>query len=218
MTLTFDPSTDFEDVTDGLEAVTLLGSGSSTSVTKALQRAVSTKELEASDGKYRTDDTVWHLPFAEVATRPTLGNVIKDAAGLRWSILAVQEHTLSNRWRCVCRDLTIEAKLDDYATIQLARFPVDATYGVAKPQWHDEITVKAKFQPEQQNQGIADGQHDAVAQWRVTLARDFNFTPGRKYRLLDQKGVAYDFVSMENRERIDRFPTVLVEVNSQPYA
>ena len=91
MSLSFDPGDDFANVTDGLEPVTLLRPGSAaTSVGGALRAAVSTAEARASDGKYTAGDVVWHLPAAEVSSPPVPGDVIVDAAGGRWTVLAVR--------------------------------------------------------------------------------------------------------------------------------
>lgn len=86
MTIAFDPSTDFATV-DGLAEVTLRArNGAETTIEKSLRRAVSHKEAKASDGKYTTDDVVFHFAASEVAARPTLGSQIIDDAG-RWTIL-----------------------------------------------------------------------------------------------------------------------------------
>lgn len=149
MALAFTPGTDFEDICDGLEAVTLnrRGSSSNDSVSHALQRAVSTAEVEASDGRYLSGDVRWHLPVAECANRPTPGDDIVDGASDRWKVLDVQEATLSRRWRCVCRNLSVTFGLNDTLRIEQAVYSKD-TGGAATETPHVLRTgVRARIQP-----------------------------------------------------------------------
>ena len=57
MTATFDPGSDFEDVVDHFETVTLRRPDTpDTSITHALRRAVTVREAQASGGTYTTSD------------------------------------------------------------------------------------------------------------------------------------------------------------------
>ena len=78
-----DPRTDFFDVVDGLEAVTLLRTGSSNPcmIPHALRRAITVAEAAASDGRYTNTDVRWHLPAAECLASPRLGDLIADGSG-----------------------------------------------------------------------------------------------------------------------------------------
>lgn len=113
----FDPSADYL-YFDGVEAVTFKStSGQSvadtgvltetetdTAVSYALQRAVTAKEIEDSGGVLRIGDVRWHIPNAEITpTVPKAGDRIVDANSASWRILIVDEHTLTSRWRCWCR-------------------------------------------------------------------------------------------------------------------
>lgn len=145
----FSAATDFETVCDGLEAVTVRypGAASGTSVSSALRRAVSTREMIASAGRYLANDMTWHLPIAQVATRPKLGTQIIDAAGVRWTVLNVDLQTMGNRWRCVSRALAIVNGLDTTVSIQRAVWGKGPA-GDAIPNWHDAYaSLPAKIQP-----------------------------------------------------------------------
>ena len=88
MAVVFDPSTDFEDVTDGLEAVTLERRGDSdTAITNALQRSINDREIAESNGKLVAGDVRWHIPVVEAVTKPRLGDVVKDANDDRYTVL-----------------------------------------------------------------------------------------------------------------------------------
>ena len=117
MSLAFDPCDDFLDVVDRLQPVTLTspGSSSSTAVDAALRTEVTTAEARASQGAYTESDTVWHLPASDVASPPTLGDVIVDTrtmhGGPCWP---VRRTVADSRWRCVCRNLAVVHGLDQY--------------------------------------------------------------------------------------------------------
>ena len=129
MAINFDPSDDLITSADGTESVTLLRRGrtpgsSGTTIAHALRRAitagqaavVSTGDVRkrvVSDGRYMGADVVWHLPAAELTDPPRLGDVIRDGAGQRWTILTVKKATLGTRWRCETRDVAIAYGLDD---------------------------------------------------------------------------------------------------------
>jgi len=97
-------STDFESVIDFLKPITVGG----TAVEKALRRAINTKEAKAGNGKYLASDTVFHFSKSAYASRPEIGTAIA-ASGQTWTILEVVEETLSNRWKCLTRMLSIQS-------------------------------------------------------------------------------------------------------------
>ena len=97
MTPIFDPTSDLAGVADGTEPVTLLRRGSTSGgsgerIVHALRRAITTGEAAiivqgdvrktvASGGQCTDADLVWHLPAAELAQPPQLGDVIVDGHG-----------------------------------------------------------------------------------------------------------------------------------------
>ena len=135
MTLTFSPGTDFADVVDGLAAVTFRNaSGSDTSVSNCLRRAISTREAAVSEGKYTTSDVRFHFPSSSLASAPKLGEHIIEGDGTAWVILEVGKETLGYRYRCTCRALAIVAGLDQLVDIERATFSV-GEHGERVPTW-----------------------------------------------------------------------------------
>jgi hypothetical protein len=67
----------------------------------------------ASGGRSIDADAVWHLPVAELAEAPQLGDVIVDGQQQRWTICLVKRATLGARWRCETRNVAIAFGLDD---------------------------------------------------------------------------------------------------------
>ena len=152
MTIGLDISTDFATIVDGLAVVSING----TDVNSVLRRAVTTKEAAQSSGKYLTSDTVFHVDINEHAARPAIGGQIVDQDGDTYTILEVAKQTLANRWRCICRKLSIEGGLT--VTIQKATF-VKSDTGAEEPTWANvAVDVSAKITIESET---TDDAHDA---------------------------------------------------------
>jgi hypothetical protein len=88
-------------------------------VRHALRRALSARELAASNGAYQSLDIVWHLPVAELEgtdVRPGEGRIKPAAGGPTYAILDASLNTLRTRWKCVSRDPVISGRLYDTAS------------------------------------------------------------------------------------------------------
>jgi hypothetical protein len=191
MSVGFDPSTDFETITDGLEAVTLnrRGSSSNVSVTNALQRAVTTSEVEASNGQYTQGDVRWHLPKAEVAATPKIGDSIVDAGDTWWVILTVQEATLSARWRCVSRDVIVQYGLDDTVTIEVAAYS-KGDGGAAERSWSTYRTARARIQEVTADAEDREGARRTARQYDIFIVTDLEL--GHEHRIRGSDGTLYN--------------------------
>jgi hypothetical protein len=191
MSVGFDPSTDFETIADGLEAVTLdrRGSSSNVSVTKALKRQVSTTEIAASDGKLQSGDTRWHLPTAEVTSPPRLGDWIQDSGGDRYQILEFHRELLGSRYRCIARNLRVAYGLDDTLTIQQATY-AKGTGGASEETFTTWRTgVRARIQ-----EVAADVTSDVDArrtEKMFTVMLEDDYSLGHRHRLRDRHGNLY---------------------------
>jgi len=213
----FDPSTDFEDVCDGLEAVTLVPrSGSTIAITNALQRALTTAEIEASNGKYVGGDVRWHLSEAEVTTEPKLGDEIKDANSRRYTIIDKQHATLEHRWRLICRDMAVVWGLDCFITILQATYAKGAG-GAMEPTWKVSQTgIRARVQPL-----ALDVEHDHDAQHRVKRVKVYvgeDVVVNHTYRLKGPDGTLYKITGYTGAERIGDAQVINAEVTPWPLA
>ena len=207
MSVGFDPSTDFEDITDGLEAVTLnrRGSSSNVAIEKALQRAVTTSEVAASDGQYTQGDVRWHLPIAEVADTPKIGDSIVDAAGDDWVIMTVQDATLSSRWRCVSRNVVVQYGLDDRVTVEVAAFS-KGTGGAAERKWTTYRQVRANIIETTADTEVREGASRTAKQYDIVLAVDTAI--GHTHRIRDEKGKLYTVVGSTGQDDVELLQTV----------
>ncbi len=191
MSVGFDPSIDFETITDGLEAITLnrRGSSSNVSVTNALQRAVTTSEIEASNGQYTQGDVRWHLPVAEVAATPKIGDSIVDTGDSWWVILTVQEATLSARWRCVSRDVVVQYGLDDTLTIEVAAYS-KGDGGAAERSWSTYKTARGRIQEVTADAEDREGARRTARQYDIFLVTDV--TIDHTHRIKGVDGTLYN--------------------------
>ena len=207
MSVEFDPSTDFEDITDGLQAVTLnrRGSSSNVAVAKALQRAVTTSEVAASDGQYTQGDVRWHLPIAEVADAPKIGDSIVDAAEDYWEVMTVQLATLSKRWLCVSRNVIVMYGLDDRVTIEVAAFS-KGTGGAAERSWSTYKQVRANIIETTADTEVREGASRTAKQYDIVIVTDIAI--GHQHRIKDEKGKLYTIVGTTGQDEVGALQTV----------
>lgn len=210
MTLDFDPAGDLIDVVDGLEQVTVTrpGGDASTAVGHALRRAVGTREMEASAGRYTAGDVVWHLPGGELSESPGPGDVIVDGDGHRWTVLDVRRTAGDLRWRCVARNLAIVHGLDRFVDVQKATY-AKGDAGAETPAWKTWRTgLRAKIQPLKTE--VRD-EHERVlthARYKVYLAE--NITLDHTHRIRGPDGTVYTVTGSRRADRIDALMEVEV--------
>jgi hypothetical protein len=214
MPLSFDPSDDFVRAADGLEPVTLLRGGTSaaalgTAIAHALRRAVTTYEAAASDGRYTASDVAWHLPVAEVSTRPRLGDVLRDAQGVRWVVLEVVQTTLGSRWLCTARSLAVAHGLDDTITILQAAYP-KGSGGAMDPVWQPWRTgIAARIQPLSAQAGLENESRKTTARCRVFIEEPLVLD--HRHRILAAEGTLYRVLGTTAAQRIGELPSIDVE-------
>lgn len=225
MPVTFNPVGDFADVCDGLESITLSarsdGTGSNQATASALRRAVGHKEAQASNGLYTSSDVVWHLPQEDITTPPALGDVIIDNDLAEWTILARRDDTLSDRWRCVTRNLVASELLTDLVTIQVAYATVGDT-GAHETTWSDMTdALRGRIQrafTRSSNAASGGARVISKAGTRTLEAEYTLFIRERvelkgKHRIVDQNGNRYLVTGYRDPERIDK----LTEVDLVPW-
>jgi hypothetical protein len=101
-----DPSEDFA-VVDDRETITYYRRTGNSSFDEgsvcdnALRRDVRREEVQLNGASLVRIKTRWHIWAADLAQGPPpkVNDVIQDAAGVRWSVLEVDEGTLQSRYR-----------------------------------------------------------------------------------------------------------------------
>jgi hypothetical protein len=220
MPVTFDPSTDFEDVVDGLEAVTLLRTGSaSTAIANALQRAVEDTEIAASEGAVRAGDVRWHFPTVEAGTTPRMGDVILDSAGDRYTILAVQDATLERRFRCIGRNLRVVYRLDDTVSILQASWTKGRGGAMEPDHWDTwKAGIRARIQPIESNIGEEYRARRTVRQVEILIEVDIepDLPINQQHHVLASDGTIYKITGFTGAEQIGDVPRILAEETPWP--
>jgi hypothetical protein len=103
----FDPTGDFEQVVDGLEAVTLAPADGTPAIELlAMRRSPTAQEigwLRDAMG-LKLDDIVWHFSAAALGGyEPAAGDTITDGAGVVWTIAGLSRQLLRRHWRAICQ-------------------------------------------------------------------------------------------------------------------
>jgi len=206
----FNPSTDLVDIVEGLEPVTLhRRGGPQTSIARALRRAVTTREPDASDGQVTLSDVHWHLPAAECPDRPSLGDALMDSAGDRWTVLAVAVSVLAGRWDCACRNLAVVHRLDDVVAVQRAEYE-KGEGGAAVERWHTWRTgLRARIQPLATQPATTHGTRRTVDRFQIFLAEDLAID--HRCRILAADGTLYRVTGSRAAERIDQLQVIEAE-------
>lgn len=211
--MSFDPSGDFADVVDGLEAVTLSVSGiADQDILKAKRFQVTNTEVEASNGQVRQGDSVWQWPASETPTRAILGSTITDGDGRVWTIIQIHKQVLSSKWSVVCRELAIEETAATLITIQIATYVKDV-HGAQVASWADLFTsVRAHVQPIEQTTEIEHDADETEELYRIILSEELAITTlTAQYRVIDADGAIYSVLKYERLSRIDTLPVIVAE-------
>lgn len=224
----FDPRGDFELLVDGLATVTYEpphqdGSAWPVQVVKALRRAVSRREIEASNGLALNSDTRWHVSCLILTGEPRIGGVIVEADDTRWTILDVARETLGSRWAMNCRNMAIVYDLNAIATIEKATY-AKAAGGAVEPTWSAVARIRARVQPQSSTITVDADQPISTTTHRIILEREFSFDAGadigRDYRVTacDSAGVSriYKLTGYERSEQVGQLPVLLAIETPRP--
>ena len=208
MTTAFDPQGDFEQITDQLEAVTLRRADGSAfaAIGAALRRAVTTREAAASDGRYTASDVRWHLPAAELAAPPRLGDRIVDATAGCWTILETRLQTCGSRWECVTRNLALAGGLTSFVTI-LREVAVKGASGAVEPTYVPLASaVAARIQELSSRRREEHGRQSGIVEAKIYLAEQILVDNGCRVQAAD--GTLYEVTGYERPDSITSLFTI----------
>jgi hypothetical protein len=220
--LNFDPSADFSRIADNTEAVTLLRRGvnsgdAGTTILHALRCTAHSGEFAArnrdesrrfinSDGQCIAADIDWHMPAAELAVPPSIGDVILDGDGRRWTIMELELILLGTRWRCFARELSIAHGLDDTVTILKAEFAKGQS-GAVEPTWRLWRTgIRARIQPIEVKVDVEHFAQCATSSYRIFLEEDL--TLDSTHRIRNAEGAVFQITSVTGAARLGELQTI----------
>ncbi len=198
-------ATDFAQVADGLEEVTLRRRDSNTivAVSAARRQHVRTQEAEPSQGTVVEANAEWHLVLAEDVA-PHVGDVVLAGADHRWTILEVEELPLLGRWKCAARELRIAYGCGERVDVER---PVWSSGEAPEIVGYTYVAtaLPVRIQPVEVS---VDDAHGGQATLRIILGESLALEPHDRFVAGD--GTIYMLQSYRQAERIDALPVAVV--------
>jgi hypothetical protein len=210
----FDPTADYEAITDGFDTVTLTRPDSTLSieVPNALRRAILRRDTVDSDGRYTASDFVWHLPVATLDETPQAGDILIDNNGDRWTILGARLATFGSRWHCVCRNLATAYGLNVTVDIEKAVI-AKSDAGAELLSWEPWRTgLDARIQPATTRLQPSDEHTRNIDRFHIYLLDDIEIDDPCRVRTTD--GTTYKILSSHRRQRLDELMYLSVQKTS----
>lgn len=207
--LTFDPSTDFQTF-DGQVEVQLqpgpaAAAGAVTVTTDAVRRWITTAEVEASNGRYTSDDVVFHLSGVGLSRRPLVGDTLVEGSN-NWTVLTCRHESLTDRWEVVVRQLAVSG-VNTVVTVQKASFSTSED-GVQEATWADEhVDLPAAFQLVSGSETEEHGKPEMKPRYRAHLIQ----TIETRNRRVVHDGTEYRITGHADSDRIDALFTLELE-------
>jgi hypothetical protein len=200
-----DIATDFAQVVDGLEEVTLRrrDSHAIVSVLTARRQHVRTLEAEPSQGAVVEANAAWHLVLAE-GVAPHVGDVVLDAGDHRWTILEVEELPQLGRWKCVTRELRIAYGCGERVDVERAVWSDGETPEIVG-YTYVATALPVRIQPVEVS---VDDEQTGQATFRIILGESLALEP--RDRFVGGDGTIYVLQSYQQAERIDVLPVAVV--------
>jgi hypothetical protein len=204
-------ATDFAEIVDGLEEVTLRRRDGLTTVAvvAARRQRVNQREGEPSAGTVVESNAEWHLAFAE-GVAPHVGDVVLDADGGRWTILTAEQLPLLGRWKCATRDLRIAYGCGERVDIERPIWSEGETPEIVG--WTYVATaLPVRIQSLKISQPVSvsvDESEAGRATFRIILGESLALEPHDRFVAGD--GAIYLLESYEQAERIDVLPVAIV--------
>ena len=222
MTLTFNPSGDLPLIADRLETVAYRRRGATSNAAdvtiSAALRLQSTVAEGAggypknerkhlpSNGYYFASDANWHIPRSSLSDPPSLGDLVIDSDGNKWTILEFKEIVGRGQWRLTTRELAIANSLNDSITVLLATVTIDAQ-GNAAVAWSTLLTgIRARVQAwETEFDGVLPAR---TMTQTVHIYVETLWTLDTKHRIQIEDGTLYDITRVNCQERLGELPII----------
>lgn len=197
-------------VFDGLEDVLLDGNP----IEGAYRNDIEEVEGSPTSGIYLQANVEWQIPTPP-AIVPRIGQLIVNAAGEVFTILAIRKPFLNDYYGCACRLASIEAdlalanKITRYPAItgideEGSRFVVN---NAADPAFTD---IACRIQPIAEDVRDVMGKRVIFRIFHIFVASDIDLDYGDV--LKDDTAIQYSIESWENRERIDELSLIVCHI------
>jgi hypothetical protein len=170
--------------------------GSGETIAHALRRTIDAAEVVGgdrktvdSDGRYTAADASWSFPSEGLSAAPRLGDILRDSAGRRWTILETRLVAFDSRWRCRTRELSIAFGLEDAIDILAAEYAKSES-GAATATWTVvRENIRGRIQPLETRIGEENSAPQSVRRCKIILEEPFDLD--HRHRLRGPDGTLY---------------------------
>lgn len=201
---------DLAAVAEGAESATLVrrAGGGDATPTAAVRIAMSVAEAAPSGGAVIRADADWLVELPAGGVPIEVGDVLRDAAGERWTVLAVRYVAALNRFRCSTRNLRVAFGLNDRVDVLHPQW-LDSGGGPEIVGWDYVVAAQpVRLQPLAATLDESVSPPVAVARFTATFAELLPIEPGD--RLATDDGERYVVERIEQAERMDALPMATV--------
>ncbi|QDT01265.1 hypothetical protein [Adhaeretor mobilis] len=205
-----DLTDDFATVVDFLEPLTLArnDSPSTTAIAAARRYTFTTTEAAPSAGAATAADALWRFVFPAGDAKPTLGDVLVDGLGHRWTILASKQLEAVGLWECETRELRIAYGLSDRVDVERAVW-VDNEGELEIESWtYIATAVPVRIQPVETLVDRTATPPTSTTRLEILFGGAIELEP--EDRLVGEDGTVYWLEKLEQAERIDVLPVATV--------
>jgi len=161
----------------------------------AKRRAITTREMMASNGVYVASDVKFLIPAAPITDpfAPKPGDEIEDDDGTVYTVLEVPWNKAKQTYHAISRNLAIANDLRDTITIQKAARTQDSIGGVVRDVWSTlYASVSARLQPQDASIADARGVEGQEVRFTIPVSRQLPLLDVRECRVLV---VSHDYLS-----------------------
>ncbi len=179
-------------------------------IAKALRRAVSSTELDPSEGRLVATDVTWHLPVPTVGiltTMPDLGGTITEGDE-EWTILNAVQETMGTRWRLTCRNLKLVFDLSELFRIERSYTKRGAAAEAIQVFRPVATGVPGRFQPDTGTIETAQDARTLVQTGSLFLGQHYDIDS--RSRLVGPDGAHYGVNTVSRLERLGEPLTLTV--------
>lgn len=177
-------------------------------------RALTTRELAASNGVYTGTDRVCLIPDALLPAtidKPKPADLITDLSDLsEWTVLEVQLGKNRQTHRCTCRNMTITYKLRDIITIERSTRAEDAA-GATVRNWQPlYVKISARVQPKGGTTVTERGVRGQEGDYEIHVAKQLPLMNARECRVnwVSNGGLILDVEQYQDAEQIGALPMI----------
>lgn len=210
MPIDWNPTGDFVAIVDASEPLTLIrhGASSATEIATAWRFRQRHAEAAATGGYVARADATWQFEWPAGSPLPRLGDVLRDATGECYTVLAVERAQGSTRLRCESRSLRIAHGLNCLVDIEQAVWQDLGSEPEITGWTHYRPAVHARIQADTLTVDETTEPVTSTATYKIYLEESVPLD--HNHRFVAGDGAVYRLMSYSGAERIDELSVAMV--------